>query len=104
MLHVQFFSRDSNTIIYLARTFSTYINNRAGTFFRKHIRGKYFFVHFYELFFAPDTICGDNKDKPMVGSKNQSIKKVFEKFIAANICHIKFIFYIIKFTIVNILV
>ena len=54
--------------------------------------------------FTPDTICADNKDKPLSGCKIQLIKKCFEKFIAANICHIKFIFYIIKFTTVNILV
>ena len=61
---------------YRAMTFSTHINNRAGTFFRKHIDGaNTFSIHFYELFFALDTFCADNKDKPMAGCKNQLIKK-----------------------------
>ena len=66
---------------YGARTFSTDINNRGGTFFRKHIyMGKYFFVHFYALFFALDTICADKKDKLMSGCKNQLIKKCLRIF------------------------
>ena len=61
---------------YGARTFSTHINNGAGTIFRKHIYGaNSFFIHFYELFFTPDTICAHNKDKPMAVCKNQLIKK-----------------------------
>ena len=62
-----------------------------------------FLFIFMNYFFTLDTICADNKDKPMAGCKNQLIEKVFEKFIAANICHIKFIFQVIKFTTVNIL-
>ena len=34
------------------------------------------FVHFYDLYFTLDTICADNKDKPMAGCKNQLIKSV----------------------------
>ena len=57
---------------YGAWTFSTHINNGGGTFFRKHIYGaNIFFVHFYALFFTPDTICADNIDKPMARCKNQ---------------------------------
>ena len=61
---------------YGARTFYTHINNGAGTFFRKHIYGANTFSFiFYELFFTPDTVSADNKDKPMAGCKNQLIKK-----------------------------
>ena len=64
-----------------ARTFSTHINNGAGTFFRKHIYGaNTFFVHFYELLFTLDTICANNKDKHMAGCKNQLIEKCLRKF------------------------
>ena len=52
------------------RTFSTHINNGGGTFFRKHIHGaNTFFIHFYALFLTLDTICADNKEKPMAASK-----------------------------------
>ena len=55
---------------YGERIFSTHINNRAGTFFRKHIYGaNTFFCSFHELFFTLGTICADNKDKPMAGCK-----------------------------------
>ena len=47
---------------------------------KTYVQGKYFFVHFYELFFTLDTICADNKDKPMAGCKNQLIKKCLRKF------------------------
>ena len=63
-----------------ARTFSTHVNNGGGTFFRKHIYwANTFFLHFYALFFTLDTICADNKDKPMAGCKNQ-LKSVQETF------------------------
>ena len=39
-----------------------------------------FFAHFSELLFTLDTICADNKDKPMAGSKNQIIKKCLRNF------------------------
>ena len=32
----------------------------------------------------------------MAGCQNQSVRKYKKKFIATNICHIEFIFYIIK--------
>ena len=49
--------------------------------FRKHIYGtSTFFIHFYALFFTPDTICADNKDKPMAGYKSQLIKKCLRNF------------------------
>ena len=54
--------------------FSTHINNRA-RFQKTYIQGKYFFIHFNELFFTLDTICADNKDKLVTGCKNQLIKK-----------------------------
>ena len=61
---------------YRAMTFSTHINNSRWHFFRKHIYGaNTFFIHFYALFYTLDTICADNKDKPMAGCKNQLIKK-----------------------------
>ena len=62
---------------YGARTFYKHINNRVGTFFRKHMYGA---STFYELFFTLDTIYADNKDKPMAGYKNQLIKKCLRKF------------------------
>ena len=65
----------------LGKDFSTHINSGAGRFFRKHVYWtNTFFVHFYELFFTLDTIRVDNKDKPMVGCKNQVIKKCLRKF------------------------
>ena len=63
------------------KDFSTHINNGRGTSFRKHVWGKYFFVHLYALFFTLDTICADNKDKPMAGCKNQLIKVTGDSFI-----------------------
>ena len=39
----------------------------------------------------------------MAGCKNQFIMKYLSKLLVSNICHIKFIIYIRKFTIVNIL-
>ena len=66
---------------YGARSFYTHINNGTGTVFRKHIYGANTFLgHYYELFFTQDTICADNKDKPMAGCKNQLIKKCLRKF------------------------
>ena len=77
-----------------ARTFSTHINNGKGTFFGKHTYGaNTFFIHFYAIFFTPDAICVDNKDKPIAGCKNQ-LFKVFEKFLAPKIHHIEIMTYI----------
>ena len=60
----------------MGKDFSTHINSGTGTIFRKPVYGAdTFFIHFYELFFTLDTICADNKDKPMTGCKNQLIKK-----------------------------
>ena len=41
--------------------------------------GQISFVHFYALSFTLDTICADNKDKPMAGCKNQlkSVREIF---------------------------
>ena len=38
------------------------------------------FDQFYALLFTPDTICADDKDKPMAGCKNQLIKKCLRIF------------------------
>ena len=40
----------------------------------------------------------------MAGCKNQLIMKYYRKSLVSNSCHIKFIIFIRKFTIVNILV
>ena len=43
--------------------------------FRKHIyEANAFSFIFYELFFTLDTICADNKDRPMAGCKNYSLR------------------------------
>ena len=39
----------------------------------------------------------------MAGCKHQFIMKYHSKHLDSNTCHIEFIFYIIKFTIINIL-
>ena len=62
-------------IWYGKRTFSAHINNGAGTLFRKHIYGANTFLFIFVNYFSLDTICADNKDKPMAGCKNQLIKK-----------------------------
>ena len=60
---------------YGARTFSTHVTNREGTFSRKHTYGaNSLFIHFYALFFISDTICADNKEKPMTGCKINQLK------------------------------
>ena len=64
-------------MVYGAMIFSIHINNGGGTFLRKHMyEANTFFIHFYALFFSPDIICADNKDKPMANCKNQLIKSV----------------------------
>ena len=61
---------------YGARTVSAHINNGAGTLFMKHIYGDNTFLFiFMNYFLTLDTICADNKDKPMAGCKNQLIEK-----------------------------
>ena len=80
---------------YGARTFSIHVNNGRGTFFRKHIcEANTFFIHFYALYFTLDTICADNKDKPMAGCKNQFIKKCLRNFFAPDIYNIEIMIYI----------
>ena len=60
---------------YRTMTFSTQRNNQGGTFLETiYIWGKYFFHSFLCIIFTVDTICADNKDKPMAGRKNQLIK------------------------------
>ena len=44
-------------------------------FWKAYIRDKYFFHSLSCIIFTQDTIYADNKDKPMVGWKNQLIKK-----------------------------
>ena len=73
--------------------FYTYKQRSRHIFYKTYIRGKYVFVHFYELVFTLDTIRAE--DKHMAGCKNQLIK-VFEKVLAANIYHIKIMIYIWK--------
>ena len=63
---------------YGARTFSTHRNNGTGTFFIKHIYGENTFFFIFMNFFTPDTICADNRVKPMAGCKNQLIENIRE--------------------------
>ena len=66
-------------------------------------KGQILFVHFHGLSFTLDTVCADNKDKPVSGCKNQLIKKCLRNISLLTFITMKSRYTFRKFTIVNIL-
>ena len=65
---------------YRARTFSTHINMGEARCLENIYMEHILFHSLLCIIFTLDTICADNKDKPMAGCKNQLIKKCLRNF------------------------